>query len=230
MLTVAGSTVTVTDVLLPTTVVALSAVSAICVGHLIEDGSITIPKLATGTYRVIGIASDDSVTNSDDYTVTNTLATKGHLPHSTGKWCYASIVQYLKQKLSAHTLVLDELRRTPELAQWIELRVDGPNTKQLDNHWKCVFEVNLLLSARVDGTNLYAFREFMDSVTEAMPSCIEVYKYGSLAEDTNAYVGCLERIIGKRDTLQTGYLGRKANADIEQACIEDHYEITIEEA
>lgn len=231
LLALVGNVVYVTEVTSASRLVYFFNNSAVELAHFSGSTSVVLPKLAPGVYTIVGFNASYEPSNTVTYTSADTFIGRGYLPAGIVKWTYASIVKLLRSNLDGLNIFIDAYDRSINLDKWIEVRVDGPNTTQLGpSNWNCKWEINILVNARHNSTDAFAFRTLMGQVASALPNSIEVYKYGSTAEDTGAFVGCLRRIVGRRDTLQCGYFGLKPNADIEQGCVEDHYEIDVEDA
>lgn len=231
LLDVTDGIATVTDVILPVRLVAVSPAGFINIGRLEMDGSLAIPKMADGTYEIAGIAEDYSVTNLVEYTATGAhVPITGTIPQNLPVWIYASVIKYFQTALPDLYLHLDTLQRELNLPNWYELRVDGPVATQMDKFtWSHLVEINALVTTRRDTSNLYNCRQLMGLVASAFPRTMMVYKYGSTPADDGSLVGCLQRTSGRREALYVSYFGLKPNGDIEQAGIEDHYVLELEE-
>jgi len=144
------------------------------------------------------------------------------------KWCVASIGQTFEDGCGSTIplFIEGQVRATKDEAEFVELRVDGPWTTEINkNYFRLFFEVSILVQATIDPTDQYNIRKLTGQIS-SMFNDINVYKYG----DGGAYLGCLKLIQDsrKKERVQTNHFGQiNPSVPLQQATVEGHYEIHL---
>lgn len=120
------------------------------------------------------------------------------------------------------------VRDTESLKQYIEVRIDGPNiTEYSKNCWKLYFEVNVLITTRIDlfgDGNVHG--KLKGDISKLFVSNICVHRYGSQTDDDREHIGCLKRVAVGRERIQVSDFGQiRPDTKLRQATVEGHYEI-----
>lgn len=149
---------------------------------------------------------------------------------SIERWIFASISKHFDdRKGNIHLYVEGMLRDTRTIEEVVELRVDGPNYLEMSKgYWKVYIEVNALCQCTKNSKNFHRMRQLTGTVMAMFEACIQVYKYG----DDGSFVGVFKRLddTASRNMLQVSHFGQVDPVNqLEQASIEGHYEMFLEE-
>lgn len=117
-------------------------------------------------------------------------------------------------------------RATSELAEYIELRVDGPYIKeQSKNLYRVDLECNVLCCAKRDEVDNHKIHRITGKVASIFTSNIPVFKFGNGPDDNSStLVGCLVRRDDKKEGIITSHFGQiDPDVNLMQATVEAHY-------
>lgn len=149
------------------------------------------------------------------------------------RWCKISIAKYFDSKKQSTYLFVEGFERQTEgLREYFELRMDGPNIRQLaKEQWRLYFEVNVLITVQQTNTNAWRPTELTGIIQEAFAQNILVKRYGTGPDDDQGLLGCLTLVIPRAggEKVQTSDFGMINPAQrIMQATVEGHYEIHLD--
>jgi hypothetical protein len=150
----------------------------------------------------------------------------------------ASVGKYFKTLALAQTPVLPSLvegveDRTETFAaapDKIEIRVNGPHTKDYGNSSYSKVFVNLLLTHTIGGAgkNQYKHDTDIGIFYEAAGGPIPVYKLGSEDDDDLSHLGCLIAESGNNDYIRVNKFGQlEENTPLRQAMISVTYRLEL---
>jgi hypothetical protein len=147
-----------------------------------------------------------------------------------GVYVIKSLAKFLDENRGSVPLFVEGFERdTADLPEYIELRVDGPSTRETTkNCWKLYFEVNVLIVVQQNNNNAYRTRELMGFVSTFFVDSIAVHEWED-GEDDPAKIGCLQRVHRGKDTVEQSYFGKiRPDTRIEQGTVEVHYDLYID--
>jgi len=148
------------------------------------------------------------------------------------RWTYASISKHFENNRQGIDLFVEgDHRHTSELAEWAELRVDGPYHREPSKGIHYLdYEINILLTVIIQEEIAYRMQEMMGIFHEAMADKIDIYKYGTGVDDTQAYFECLRLKNDElREPVRTSDFGQiEATTRVRQGSVEGHYRVTLE--
>ena len=152
------------------------------------------------------------------------------------RWIFASIAKNLSAVANTNSIpvivegINDETDAFTEETDHVEIRINGPYTKEMPGEYHIQMDINVILTSRFDGaqknrhvllTNAGLFHAAMDQV-------IKVYKYGDSAGDDDSYLGCLIPRSGKNDTIRVIHFGKVDSVDkIRQSVVDARYEMFL---
>lgn len=143
------------------------------------------------------------------------------------KWIKASIAVSFKQALDDLHLFLEGAPRdTKSLTQWAELRLVGPDYRQLTRGtWEGTLSVNVLIMTKTDLSNAYV-QETNVGIVQAAFVNMPVLEYPA-----TTYVGCLRLQQAQMpERLRTQLIGKAdPSTDMQQAAVEGQYKIDLTE-
>jgi len=152
------------------------------------------------------------------------------------RWIFASIAEYMRPIAAAIPLPLlvegiDDRIESKMEADHAELRVNGPAISEISSdYYRLVVDVNVLLTDLMDGSteNAYDLIQWGGVFQEALSGPISIYKYGSGADDDDAYIGCLE-VLGGRDSVKLFHFGQISKVDrVRQSMVDSRFSIYLE--
>lgn len=152
------------------------------------------------------------------------------------RWILASVSDHFATRAAALTPVVPlfiegQTRLDREGKNLYELRMDGPRT--MPSSGGCFtlrVEINVLIHTVLDDQEYHDHHQNIGQVQKMFENVINVYKYGDRVPDDQTYLGCLQLQIDKRsrDFLEANNFGQINEATkIQQATVEGHYEITL---
>jgi len=155
------------------------------------------------------------------------------IKNNIAKWVFASVCKHFTDNISGITLYIEGLdRNTYGLSDWCELRLDGPNIREVSkNLLKINAEVNILIATHIDVENLYHETENINKVIQAYID-FDIYKYGNNSDDTGDLIGRFKLLPldDLRDKLQITRFGILGPAlTLMQTTTEGHYEMLVDE-
>lgn len=144
------------------------------------------------------------------------------------RWIFQSIHKHFVAQQKDWKLYIEgEIRDTNQATEWVELRIDGPFSRQLGpTNWFARIEVNVLISVSTH-TDLYAPQRISGEVAQILAMPIEIKKYGTELEDTQEHFSCLKLEQGARDVgIVTSNFGQaNPKIPITQMTVEAHYSL-----
>lgn len=145
------------------------------------------------------------------------------------RWCKISVVKHFDNGKGDTSLFVEGFRRaTEELADYIEVRVDGPyNRENVKNQWRLYFEVNILVVVKTNpDQDPYRINRLTGRVTGLFTDDICVRKWGNTEPDDLTLIGHLSLVPRANERIQVSHFGKiRPDTDIVQASVEGHYHI-----
>lgn len=154
------------------------------------------------------------------------------------RWIFASIAKNLKDVANTNNIpaivegIDDETDAFTEATDHVEIRINGPYTRQLSGEYQIYMDINVLLTSRFDGQqkNRHAILTNAGLFQEAMDKAILIYKFGNTLADDDTYLGCLIPRSGKNDTIRVMHFGKVDPTDkIKQSVVDARYEMFLSE-
>lgn len=119
------------------------------------------------------------------------------------------------------------MRRTSDLKDFFELRVDGPYYTELSKgFWRVYIEINVLIQSAQDKIDRFRIYKTAGVVAAAFERIISIFKYGDEVGDDDSLVGCLKLLGDKeaRERIQISHFGQvEPQTGISQSTVEAHY-------
>jgi hypothetical protein len=147
------------------------------------------------------------------------------------RWSYASITKHFATEISSIPIFIEGAdRETDELADFVEIRVDGPWMNEISaDYWRIYCEINILVQSVMDD-DLHKLWRLIGEVNVAFQKCLSVYKYGTGNDDDSSFLGCFKFVTDKydREQVKTSNFGQiNLNVKLQQATVEAHYEMFL---
>jgi len=147
------------------------------------------------------------------------------------RWTVASIAKHFDGLKGDYPLYIEgDERDTDHLKTFGELRIDGPFIRNpCKDLYYLDIEVNVLVQAHLDPTDLYAGVKAAGSFAAAFVHIIRTYKYGDGVNDDDTLLGCY-RLMGSRnnDSIDIGQFGIiHQDTRLTQYTIEGHYRMEL---
>jgi hypothetical protein len=144
------------------------------------------------------------------------------------RWITASIYKRFYEARGSLEMYVEgqPARTTQDNADYYELRLDGPNIKEVSNNYFLVYlEVNVLITTKVQ-SNLLNHDNHIGTIVSAFTAGpLHIYKYGDGDDDDGSFVGCLRLLQDKRNALEVNRFGIiDKSTSLRQATVEGHYE------
>ncbi len=148
------------------------------------------------------------------------------------RWCWASIAKHFKVYGDANSIPIfleGMVRETDELAEWVEIRIDGPFTKEHSHgQWELRFEINLGIQVK-ETENAFRDKIIQGIFLEAMLSNICIYKLGESEFDDLSHIGSLTLLPRDKEKVIVSNFGRvNETVAMMQSSIEAHYQIKFD--
>ena len=158
-------------------------------------------------------------------------------PHPLlGRWLFASISKHFNDRRGSFYMYVEgQPRDATAPKDFFELRIDGPDYKELSkNYWSIYLEVNCLVQSACDDTNYQRIHDNCGKVAYMFDDIL-VYRYGEKdptkplydPENDDSFIGCLklEQSPGKTgEKLVTRNFGIiEQSTLLMQSCVEGHY-------
>lgn len=149
------------------------------------------------------------------------------------KWVFLSCGKHFTDSISGITTYVENTERTlSDEFDWIEIRIDGPDIREISNgYYKIYSEINLLVCTHMNPTS--PTRHFIN-VGKAI-NCFDdflLYRYGDETDDDNSQL-CLFRLQPTRDLREKVAVSNMGQIDqslkLIQTTIEGHFEAFLEE-
>lgn len=149
------------------------------------------------------------------------------------RWVRSSIVNYfdtaLKDKIvlyieTSEHIGSDGIVNTRE-DKWAEIRINGPFTRQITgNEFIHTIDVNVLVSTKLDQTNLYNHDDNVGIVYAAFGKFIPIYKYPS-----EEFLECFQLDSDRRDPIIVAHFGQiEYDVKLTQSTVQGHYTMQLE--
>lgn len=141
------------------------------------------------------------------------------------RWIKSSIAKHFDDNKGARLLFIEGEERKTNVAEWLELRIDGPYTKEIARDiFDITFEVNILIQVNAN-RDLYAVDRAIGDVMVMFAESILVKAYA----DGEASLGCLSLYKGDFDmALVTHQFGQvEPKTRLLQATVEGRYRIIL---
>lgn len=151
------------------------------------------------------------------------------------RWIFASISRHFADAASVATIPLfieGQHRDTRELKDFFELRVDGPNLREVSKGcWLLRVEINVLVQSTMDDDNYHRIHQNVGICSVAFDKVINVYRKGTGPFDDQSFVGCLRLLQDRerRDYLEINHFGQiDVKTKLMQATVEGHYRMELQ--
>lgn len=158
-----------------------------------------------------------------------------NINHNWPRWIFASVSKHFTDAMAEHEVPIfieGQHRDTVELPEFVELRMDGPRTRQLSKGcWELRIEVNILVTFAMNDRDYHRPHQLVGYVAAAFKDAIIAYKKGNGPEDDQSVLGCLQLLQNSatRDYLEINHFGQiDKRTDIIQATVEGHYKILLD--
>lgn len=139
------------------------------------------------------------------------------------RWVVASLNKHFdSQKASFALFIEGEERKTNQLQQYLELRIDGPDLEiQASGDYRLHVVVNILCQCFV-GRDLYLLEKLIGTASKAFFLQIPVFEFG---DAPSVQIGCLQLV---SDTLLVHRYGQvRTDNKVLQATVEGRYAIDL---
>jgi len=132
------------------------------------------------------------------------------------RWIFQSIAKHFVSTANGISLPyfvegVDERSEDDMRANHVELRVTGPDVKELSrNYFKIKMVINFLFTKEMEmsGADAFDLIQWTGVFATAMMEPIPIYKKGTGAEDDGSLVGCLEIDKGKNEMVRIFHFGQ----------------------
>ncbi len=153
------------------------------------------------------------------------MSTPPHL--NWPRWIFASASKHFQDAAGAypiHMFIEGVDRLTHEETKWIEFRMTGPQTTQLNkNYFRLDVEINILWSVDIDATDFHEPYRVSGMLVAAM-SDICIYKY----DDGDALLGTLQLTQDKNNSVRANNFGQiRSDTKIVQGTVEGLYRMYL---
>jgi hypothetical protein len=144
------------------------------------------------------------------------------------RWIRASVINHFdaaRQNVYMYVEGRDRLPQEPQTR--FELRIDGPNGKELSaNYWQVYIEVNLLISVVRSESDAYATERLIGIGQAAFTRTIVAKKYGNTTPAE--HLGCLTLRTDGREGIITSDFGLiNSSQGLRQVTVEGHYRMEL---
>jgi len=142
------------------------------------------------------------------------------------RWLRASIDKHFSAAISIPLFIEGQHRDTKSLADFAELRMDGPDFVEVTkNYYQINLAISILIQSTKNDTNYHRLDTSIGIVTTAFTT-IEVFKLGIGVQDTGDKIGCLS-LTESLQVLRYGQL--KPDVPLVHASVEGRYKMVLEE-
>jgi len=150
------------------------------------------------------------------------------------RWIIASISKHFEDRKQSLTVFIEgQIRKTRELLDFLELRIDGPNQTELSKgFWQVYVEINVLVQSAQNAANYHRIYNSVGIAVAAFTQSISILKLGTAVGDDGSLVGCLNLQGDKeaRERIQISHFGQvEPETGIFQSSVEGHYVATLRE-
>lgn len=129
---------------------------------------------------------------------------------------------------SLHMFIEGQERETQDYTQYFEVRTDGPHIKKISRtYFKLDFEINVLFSLHMSKITMYEPQQLAGLLETAMID-ICVYRYGDGAEDDGTFLGTLQLVVDKSNSVRTNQFGKvRPDTDLVQGTVEGTFRMHL---
>ncbi|MHC4301379.1 MAG: hypothetical protein ACYS7Y_29275 [Planctomycetota bacterium] len=132
------------------------------------------------------------------------------------RWLFQSVASHFKSVADGISLPyfvegIDERSEDTMRVDHVELRVTGPNLKEISNGFYNVdLVLNFMFTKNMDevGADAFDLIQWTGVFADAMLDPIPIYKKGSGAEDDDSLVGCIRVKKGKNEAVRVYHFGQ----------------------
>jgi len=151
------------------------------------------------------------------------------------QWIFLSAVEYFRKIVeddeSLKYFVEGEPRTTDKDTEYIEFRLDGPESEEVShNYWHHDVEINLAITV-VQKKDIGRIHRYVGIIVQAMNAEIPVFKYGCPTDVANdkSFIGCLQlrREFRERAIVAAHFGQVEASLNVMQATVEGHFRLTL---
>lgn len=152
------------------------------------------------------------------------------------RWILASVATYFKVVADSLNLTyfvegIDERESDTMRAEHVELRVNGPNIREVSkDYWRAHVDINILLIDYMDMSteNAYDLNQWGGEFLAAMMKPIPIYRLGTGVNDDDTLVGCLTQRKGISEPARLIHFGQISKTDrIRQAAVDGKFEMYV---
>lgn len=141
------------------------------------------------------------------------------------KWIYASIAKHFVIP-NVTIFVVGDDRKTADLSEWVELRIEGPHTsEESQSSYKLDVKISLMVNVVKTAANIYRPHEIAGKLTQLMTT-ISVLDYGREFDPYNPFAVqfCLPLV----SSVRWAFLGQ-ANPDVNvvQGVVSANYSVKL---
>jgi len=132
------------------------------------------------------------------------------------RWTFQSIVKHFVDTANGLSLPyfvegIDERSDADMRANHVELRITGPEVKEISNGYYHVSAViNFLFTEQmdIDGADAYTIQRWVGKFASDMMEPVPIYRLGTGADDDQSLVGCLRVDKGKNEKVRIFHFGQ----------------------
>lgn len=152
--------------------------------------------------------------------------------HNWPRWLRASSAQWFKAKILPTLPFFLEGgdRRTEELREYVEFRLDGPYAKELNKgFWQLDVEINVLVVTSRDDSDVYEHDRNVGSACAAFTKGVPIWKLGDGEDDDPLeLLGCMVLIPLDKERIIVSNFGQIApDTRMMQSTVEAHYRLQL---
>ena len=144
------------------------------------------------------------------------------------RWIIASVADYFGTALASLNIPMflegEVTDKRSDKTKWIELRINGPQAKELtQGHWRLSVAINILITAAKDSKDAYAIYRIVGPIETAFCT-IPVLKLGKETADDKSKIGCLELDSHAAQPIKTNHYGQvTTDKPVMQSTVEGRY-------
>jgi hypothetical protein len=147
------------------------------------------------------------------------------------RWIQISVIKVFQTMATAnnvHLFIEGQERKTQNYSQYFELRTDGPHFRETSRgHFKIDFEINVLFTSHMSTTTMYTPQQLAGLLEQTMND-ICVYRYGDGVDDDDTFLGVLQIVMDKRNSVRTNQFGQiRPDTDIVQGTVEGTFKMHL---
>jgi len=138
------------------------------------------------------------------------------MDQNLARWIFQSLALHFKSTADGIPLLyfvegIDERSNTTMQVDHVELRVTGPESKEVSNGFYSIkVHINCLFTKNMDEASANAFDliQWTGVFAKMMLEPIPIYKKGPGAEDDDSLVGCLQAHKGRNEAVRIFHFGQ----------------------